>query len=392
MVKMKRFWCRNICSILLAVVLSFLIGAFFGCSKKQPETSEIKIGILTPLTGDVASWGEMQKRSTDLALEKVNLRGGIRGRKVKVLYEDDQANPKVGVNTFNKLATVDKVAIVVGCPASNVTLSIAPIANKEKVVLLSSGSTATKVGEAGPYIFRIMPSDEIQSSIMANWAWDLGFRKIAIIYEQNAWGSGLMEAFKRDFSAKGGNIVLVEGSDPGTTDFRSQLSKIKSIDPNAIYAPLYTKGAGLMIKQAREMGIKQQFLGADVYETPELVEAGGSAVDGVLYTKYGEYHGSEYQAFEREYKEKYKIDTVEAYAQYCYDAFMIAIEALTIVPHDRELNGENVRDALLSISNYRGVTGISDFNGKNSASGKTFDKMTVQNGKHIPYNPSGMKK
>lgn len=347
----------------------------FGCAKKEEQ---IKIGIMTPLTGDVASWGEMQRRATELALETVN------DVKVKIIFEDDRADPKVGVNAFKKLVEVDKVPIVVGSPASNVTLAVAPMANERKVVLLSSGSTATEVGKAGPYVFRIMPSDEVQSSIMANWASELGYQKIAIIYEENAWGRGLMEAFTKDFAAKGGNIVTVQVAEPNATDFRTQLSKIKSLNPDSIFAPLYTRGAGLMIKQARELGLKQQILGADVYETPELISAGGSAVEGVLYTTYGEYHGTEYQDFAKRYKEKYGVDP-EIYATYCYDAFLVAIQAIRKIPKGKEINGSNIRDAILSIINFRGVTGISSFNGKNSASGKTFDKKMVKGGKHLPY-------
>ncbi len=379
---MKRFTSLITIRTLLIFALALLIVFPFGCSKKEP--AEVKIGILTPLTGDVASWGEMQKRATELALEKVNSLGGVKGQKVKVVYEDDQATPKVGVNAFQKLTQVDKVPIVVGSPASNVTLAVAPIANQAKVVLLSSGSTATEVGKAGPYVFRIMPSDEVQSSIMADWTWELGYRKVAIIYEENAWGRGLMDAFTKDFPAKGGTVVTIQAVDPGATDFRTQLAKIKTLESDAIYAPLYTRGAGLMTKQARELGLKQQILGADVYGTPELIEAGGTAVDGVLYTTFGEYHGPEYQEFAKRYKEKYEID-VETYAAYCYDAFMVAVEAVEKIPKGMEINGFNIREELLKIKDYHGVTGLTTFDGQNSAVGKTFDKMTIKNGKHIPY-------
>lgn len=370
----------------IIIALIIVISAFAGCldSDTNTESEDIKIGVTTPLTGDAASWGEMQKRATELALEDFNSAGGINGRKIKVIYEDDQADPKEGVNAFKKLVGVDKVSIVVGSPASGVTLSVAPIANQAEVVLLSSGSTSTDVGKAGPYVFRIMPSDEIQSSIMADWAWDLGYRNISVIYVENSWGRGLMEAFTKDFTDKGGEIDIVEAADPEASDFRTQLTKIKSLNPDAIYAPLYQKGAGLMIKQARELGLEQQILGADVYGTPELIEAGGTAVEGVLYTTFGEYHGPEYQSFAEKYKEKYGLD-LETYTSYCYDAFVIALEAIKRIPSEEEINGSNIREELLKIEDYRGVTGLTTFAGGNSATGKTFDKMMVKDGKHVPY-------
>ncbi len=367
---------RTLCwMLILGLVISL---GMLGCAKKEKE---LKIGIITPLTGDVASWGEMQRNATELALEKV------KDLKIKVIFEDDQATPKIGLNAFNKLVAIDKVPIVVGSPASNVTLTIAPVANEKKTILLSSGSTATEVGKAGPYIFRIMPSDEVQSSIMADWASQLDYKKIAIVYVENSWGRGLMEGFKNDFLRKAGQILTIQSTEQDTTDYRGQLLKIKVANPDAIYAPLYTKGAGLMIKQARELGLKQQILGADVYGAPELITAGGSAVNGVLYTTFSEYHGPEYQEFASRYKEKYG-KTPETYTTYCYDAFMIAVEAIRRISKGADINGPNIRAELLKINNYRGVTGVTSFNGMNSASGKTFDKMTVIDDSFRPYKSS----
>ncbi len=356
---------RAICWMLIIGLMISL--GMVGCAKKEEE---IRIGVLTPLTGDVASWGEMQRNATELALES------LKNLKIKVIFEDDQATPNIGLNAFNKLAAIDKVPIVVGSPASSVTLTIAPVANEKKTVLLSSGSTATEVGKAGPYVFRIMPSDEVQSSIMADWASRLGYKRIAIVYVENSWGRGLMESFKNDLLRRGGEILTIQPSEQDATDYRAQLFKIKSSNPDAIYAPLYTRGTGLMIKQARELGLKQQILGADVYGAPELITAGGSAVNGVLYTTFGEYGGPEYRDFARRYKEKYGKKP-ETYATYCYDSFMIAVEAIRRIPKGTEITGQNIRAQLLKINNYRVVTGVTSFDGMNSAKGKTFDKMIV---------------
>jgi branched-chain amino acid transport system substrate-binding protein len=184
---------------------------------------------------------------------------------------------------------------------------------------------------------------------------------------------------------KGGAILAVQPVEPGTTDFRSILTKIKSAQPDAIYAPLYTRSAGLMIKQARELRLKQQILGADVYGTPELVEAGGTAVDGVLYTTFGEYRGTEYQDFSKRYKLKFGIDA-ETYATYCYDAIKIALYSVRkLHAENKKITGQNIRDVLLSIKTYSGATGETSFNGHNSAQGKTFDRMVVQGGVHKHY-------
>src|SRR5438067_8509766 len=372
----KKLWMWFVCGALAVIP---------GSCNRETDQKTVKIGVMTPLTGEVASWGDMQSKSTELALDDLKAKGTLDGTRIQVVYEDDTASPKDGVNAFRKLADVDKVPIVVGSPASTVTLAAAPIANEKKLVLLSSGSTATEVANAGPYVFRIMPSDEVQASIMADWMLELGYKNVAIIYVENAWGKGLVEQFKTDFVKKGGKILAIESSKPDTSDFRAQLSKLESLTPESIYAPLYTRGAGLMIRQAREMGFKQQIFGADVYGTPELVEAGGDAVNGVLYTTFGQNGGTEYQQFTQRYKAKYGREP-ETYACYCYDAFLIAVEAIKRIPEGKPKDGSNIREALLSIKDFQGVTGQTTFDGKNNATGKTFDKLMIIDKKHVPFN------
>ena len=373
----KKYLAIGLMVMILAVIL-WKASEYIG-KKQNPEI--IKIGVMTPLTGDVASWGKMQRNATEMALSEVNSMGGIHSMEVEVIYEDDQANPKIGVNAFRKLSTVDKVPIVIGSPASGVTLAVASIANVNRTPLLSSGSTATAVGEAGPYVFRIMPSDDTQASIMAEWAKELGIENIAIVYVQNAWGKGLENAFIKEFEERGGRLILSEGVTQKNTDFRGILSKINSLKIDAIYAPLYTRGAGLMVRQAKELGIKKKILGADVYETPEFIEVAGESAEGVIFTRYGQIDSPEYQTFAKKYQDEYN-SAPEAYAGYCYDAIRIGLHAIASCDKG-EISGINVRKELLKIKKYNGVTGVSDFNGKNSASGKTFDRLVVKNGKNV---------
>lgn len=367
--------------ISVILILAFAsIALILGCAN---EGREIRIGFLGPYTGNLASWGDIQKRAIDLAIDNINNAGGIKGHKVKPIYEDGQGDPKIGVSALKKLAEVDRVPIVVGSPASNVTLAIAPIANDKKVVLLSDGSTAMEVGKAGLYIFRIMPSDEVQAKVMAGWMMDLGYSTAGVLYVENSWGRGLMEAFTEEYKAQGGKITTVQSSDPTDLDYRSQLSKIKAANPSAIYAPLYTDGASAMLKQAKELRLKQQIFGADVYGDPALVKAAGEAAEGVLFTRYGEYHGKEYQEFAEKYEQKYG-ENPETYATYVYDAVMIAAVAIGEC-NLAQLTGEDIRKALLDIKDYRGASGLSSFEGSNSASGKSFDKLIIKGGEFVPY-------
>jgi branched-chain amino acid transport system substrate-binding protein len=231
-----------------------------------------------------------------------------------------------------------------------------------------------------------MPSDEAQATTMAEWALQLGYSRVAVLYVENAWGQGLKDNFVKTFSAKGGAVTNIETSTDETSDFRSQLTRCRAANPNAIYMPLYQRQAGLAIRQAREIGINQQILGADVYETPELIEAGSSAVNGVLYTTFGRGEGPAQDEFARRYKDRFGEDA-GTYAFYSYDAFRIAIAALNGTG-GTNARAESVRSFLLSLNDYRGVTGQTSFGGKTSASGKTFDKRTVKNGAFVPWTSS----
>lgn len=350
---------------------------------KKPNQKVIKIGVITSLTGNTASWGDMQRKATTIAIEDINTQGGVNGIPVKAIFEDDQGIPKVGVSAFKKLIATTDVPIVVGFPLSGVTLATAETANREQVVILSSGSTASKVGQAGPYVFRIMPSDEVQAAITADWAIDLGYKRIAVLYVENAWGRGLKDYFVKTFVAKGGIITQVESSTDDTSDFRSQLTKIKNDNPDAIYIPLYQRQAGLSIRQAREIGVKQQILGADVYETPELIEAGGSAVNGVLFTTFGRGKGLAQDEFAKKYEKQFG-EKPGTYAYYAYDAFSIAVECIKS-SGGASAKPEDLRSCLLGLNDYYGVTGLTSFKGSTSASGKTFDKKTISDGKFIEW-------
>lgn len=372
---------RRIGVLITIFCIAAIVVALFAFDRAQSNSPSVRIGVLTPLTGDVASWGQMQRNATEMALNEVNSMGGLRGHPVKVIYEDSKANPRVGLNAFRKLVDVDRVPLVVGCPASNTTLAIAQYANESQTVVLSSGSTAQVVGEAGPYVFRIMPSDEVQAGIMADWAKSLGFNRVAIIYVENTWGRGLADAFESAFQQQGGVIVSKNATQQEATDFRAQLQRVFQTAPDAIYAPLYTRQAGLMIRQARELGLSQQILGADVYETPELMEAGGEAVEGVLYTTYSSGEGQNHDTFAATYRNEFGREP-EAYAFYCYDAMKIAFYAIKQIPDSESITGSRIRDALLGIEQYDGVTGTTSFSGSNSAKGKTFVKWTIKDGKH----------
>lgn len=273
-------------SSLVLAIFSILIASLmvfsFGCAKK--EEKEIKIGAILPLTGDAAEWGSNTKNGIDLAVEKINNSGGINGRKIKILYEDTQGTPQNGAAAIQKLINVEKVQAVIDDSMSSVTLAMAPIAEKNKVVLLSTGATAPKISEAGDYIFRIWNSDDLEGKISANFVYnELKFKNAAIFYINNDYGKGLESVFKKEFERLSGKILISDNFGQSDTDFKTQLTKIKNLKPDAIYLVGYPKEISLILKQSAELKINSKIIGTVTFEDPNIIKLAGHAAEGVIY-------------------------------------------------------------------------------------------------------------
>ncbi|MFA6132840.1 MAG: penicillin-binding protein activator [Phycisphaerae bacterium] len=336
---------------LVAVVVVVLIVM----NRPRGNPQEITIGAILPLTGQGAAYGEAAKRGMDLAVQQVNSEGGIDGRTLRIVYEDSQGEPKSGVAAFQKLITVDRVPAVLGDLLSSVTLSIAPIANRREVVLLSPASSSPKLTDAGQYVFRNCPSDVYEGTVMADYAFNtLGYRRVAILRINNEYGVGIGGVFRRSFTDKGGTIVAEESYAEDATDFRTQITKIAGQNPEAVYLLGY-KQMGYILRQAKELGFKTQFLSTVTFEDPEILKLGGAATEGVIYSasKFSPDSGDEVirrfvNAYESLYQSKPNI-----FAGLSYDAVRI----LAIAMRDGGTDSNGIRAALHRINKYPGVAG-----------------------------------
>lgn len=355
--------------------------------KKEKKEEVIKIGRILPLTGPAASYGQSEKRGTDLALEEINNAGGINGRKLEIIYEDDQCQSKIGVSTMQKLINIQKVPLVLGATCSTVTLSIAPIANSTKTTLLSPLSSAAEISNAGPYVFRVMPSDAFQSVVLAKWIYQLSYKKIGLLFINNAWGVGVKGTFVEEFKKLGGSIVGEEACNEGETNFRTQLSKLIATNPDAYFFPTMPKEGRHILKQAKELGLKGQIFGADAWSVKELLDQAGETADGVLYTMPAQYDGPEYQEFAKRFEAKYgqKPDVNAAGA---YDAVKIAALTMeSVLNSNLTLTGENIRKEMEKIKGYKGATGDTTFDENGDPIGKKFEKMQIESSKTIKWRP-----
>jgi branched-chain amino acid transport system substrate-binding protein len=377
---MKRFASLITVTVVLTTIFALLFVS--ACSKKPQESKDIKIGAILPLTGDGAKYGGAAKKGIELALGELNNKGGIKGIKIKIIYEDSQGVPKDGVSALQKLITTSKVPAIIGDLFSSVTLAIAPIAEENKIVVLSPTSSAPKITYAGDYIFRNCASDIFEGSVMGEYAFDkLGFKKVGILYINNDYGLGIKEVFENIFRSKGGVITAEDTFEQSSTDFRTQLSKIKSSEPEAIYMIGY-KEQSLILKQAKEIGINSQFLSTVMFEDPEIIKIAGSAAEGVIYSA---------RAYDSESKEGVTYDFVKKYRQtyneipdifaaLSYDAMSI----LALAMERGGLKSDEIKTTLYSIKHYPGVVGETSFN-ENGDVVQPVSIKTVRNGKFIIY-------
>jgi len=340
---------------LLLIALVLLI-AFSGCGKKEPQ--EIKVGILVPLTGPIAVYGEGVRDGALLAFDKINAAGGIDGMKIVPVIEDNKADGAETANAFNKMVTKDKVVAIVG-PVISATANVAaPIAVREKIPLVTPTATAIEVTEAGEYVSRTCFLDDFQGSVMARFAIeDLQAKKAAIIFDvANDYSIGLKEVFAKTFSAYGGDVVEIVSYTTGDSDFNAQLTKIKAANPDVIYLPAYYSDDVLFLRQAKNLGITATFMGADGWDAQELIEGAKEDAEGVYFTThYTPTDPAEIvQIFLEEYQEKYDKFPI-VLAALGYDAAALLAEAI-----DRadSLDPEAIKDAINITTDFKGVTGM----------------------------------
>lgn len=370
---MKKIWITV--SIVIVLVLAIVLVTIL--TKKEPE--EIKIGAILVLTGPNAKAGQSSKQGIDMAVEEMNISGGVKGKNLKVIYEDDGGEPQKSVSAVQKLINVDKVPAIIGPMWSSSLLAVAPIAEKKKVVILSPTASNPNITYAGDYIFRNTYSDAIEGAKTAEFAFkELKYSKAGILFINNDYGIGLGDAFKKKFEELGGKIVIEEGYDPKTTDFRTILAKAKKANPEVIYIAGYSE-MGQLLKQAREMRIKLPVLSCIMFEISDIAKVAEKAAEGIIYAypSYDPEKGSKVTLrFAEKFKEQYGV-LPDPEAAFSYDALKI----LAVAMEDGGFTSDGIKNALYSIKGYNGVTGETSFD-KNGDVTKPVGFKKVKNGKY----------
>ncbi len=353
----------------------------FSLAAIAADTDPIKIGEYGAFTGKEAAFGVSARKGVILAFEEANAAGGVLGRKVELLTEDNQSKQGESATIAKKFAYRDKVVAVLGGNPSTNSLEAAPVFQLAKVPMIAISSTNPRVTELGNYIFRVCFIDPFQGAVLAKFAHDtLHAQRAGILTSvNNAYSVGLSKVFREKFTAAGGTIVAEQRHSEGDKDFRAQLTSLKSAGVDCIlHSGNYTEGALICI-QAKQLGLDVPVFGGDAWEAPQLIEIGGKAVEGAYYSTHGspESTAPEVVNFVKKFKVRWDGETPDSIAALGYDAALMLFDALK---RAGTTDSAPLRDAIAATKDFPGVTGHITIDAQRNAS-KAAVILTVKDGK-----------
>jgi len=347
----KQIWAWIIIAVIVIGAGWWLMG-----NKAPTETGPIKIGAVLALTGDLAMYAEGAKNAINLAIND----SGFKDRVNLTIEDDHGCLPADAVSAAQKLVNIDKVKAIIGSMCTGSTMAIAPIAEQNKVIVMVPTATGKSVTDAGQYVFRTIASDADKSIAVAKYAYNnKGFRKAALLSDsaQDAFVSQ-RDDVKKAFVNLSGQIVIDESYVSSNKDLRSQLTAIKNSNPDVIFVAAMPETLGLILKQARTLGIRTTFISTDTTGgTQPVIDIAGPSAEGLIFPFATTPDNKEYTDFIASYKTKYEAEP-SAYAAESYDATMILIKAMVA----SDGTADSIKDQLFKIgNNYAGASGVITF-------------------------------
>ena len=342
-------------------VSALAMGLFTGCGgeEKAADQNVVKVGVFLPLTGDNAAGGELELRGIKLANQ---LHPEVLGKKVELVVADNKSDKAEAASVAARLIEKDKVSVLVGAYGSSLSMAAGNIVKENKVPAVGTSCTNPQVTANNDYYFRACFIDPFQGKVMAEYAHQNGFKKVAIVQEvSNDYSVGLAKFFREEFVKLTGDensIVDVANYQTGDKDFTAILTNIKALNPDAVFAPGNFTESALLVKQARQLGIDAQFMGGDTWETQEFIDVGGKDVEGVaLSTAFDREKASTEEAkkFLDAYTKEYNGEP-SALTAMAYDAYLIAVSG--IEKAGTATDTVKIRDAIAATKDLECVTGM----------------------------------
>ncbi len=370
------------------IVIAILLITFLSCEDQKPtgqekDLSVINIGYFGDLSGPTFNFGQSGKNGVLMAANQINQAGGIDGRKIDIVLEDDRGSPELAATLANKLTRQDKVVALIAGGVSGSSLAAGPIAQSAKVPMISPSSTNPAVTQSGDYVFRACFIDAFQGEVMARFAArTLSATKAAILLDFNSpYSRGLTEFFELSFTKLGGQVVSKHFYTQGDSDYRGQLSSIKAAQPDVIYLPGYYTEIAMIAKQARRLGMTQTLLGGDGWDAPELWPLASDSINGSYISNHYSVEDPSpiVQKFVHEYKLAYGNLVPDAHAALAYDAMRFLADA---IQRAGTTESTKLRDALAATKNFPGVTGIISMDSQRNAV-KPATILKLENGAYV---------
>ena len=354
---------------------AIFMGALTGCggSKSGAKDGDIKIGGLLEMTGGSASFGISSKNGIDLALKEINKKGVLGGKKIALVVADNKSEASEATNGMQKLISQDKVVAVIGPNLSSAAIAAGTLNNGAKVPAISPMGTNPdvtvdpKTKKTREYSFRTCFIDPFQGTVMANFASkELGVKNAAILIDNTSdYAKGLAQFFKENFIKNGGSVVAEEAYLQKDTDFKSTLTKIKAANPDFIYIPGYYQEVGLIVKQAREIGLTVAMAGGDGWDSAKLPEiAGKEALANTFFSSlYSPDDASDINKnFVAEYQKAYNAKP-DVFAALSYDSTLLIAKA---IEDAKSAEPAKVAAAMAKIAGFKGVSGEVTFNAEHN--------------------------
>lgn len=349
--------------LLFSITILFTIWCSVACEKKNDKNNQtatgdtIKVGSYYPLTGDLANFGTSSNNGIQLAISEINDKGGLLGKKVELLAEDDRGMQQEATSAVQKLIDKDRVLAILGEAVSTNSIAGGQVCQEKGVPMITPSSTNPQVTQIGEFIFRTCFLDDFQGEVMARFAANtLKVKKVTIFCDNgNDYSLGLSKFFKENFEKLGGEILSTEYYQKNDPDFSAQLAKIGAAKPEAIYVPGYYTQVGQIAQQARRLGVNVPLLGGDGWDAPTLLSIGKEALNNCYFSNHYTVEDTDevVQTFVKKYKAKFG-DVPDSAAALGYDSGMILFDA---IKRANSTDRRAIRDAIAQTKDFIGVTG-----------------------------------
>jgi len=372
----------------VAIMAGLAVSVFWPSLSHAQTPQTYKFGLAMPLSGSQALYGSDQVKAAQWAVDDINAKGGVNGKKIEMIVLDTQADPQVAINAVNRLVSVEKVPVFITA-WSSVVRAVAPIANDNKVVELSIGANSPDIAKLGDYVYTTFPLADVDVSAVARYAVQkIGAKKAAVVYINNDTGIVAAQVYRDSFTKAGGEVVAYEAYDPKATDFTGAILKVRAAQPDMIHLHGLIADMPQVLAQMRQLGLNQPVSSYSAIYNPKVIEQLGKAAEGIIATSLAPGVGdlpavAAYVA--RWTKEVGREPNGLPYTQYLHDApYMIAAIFASMDKKGMTPSGENFRKEMLAIATFDlPLTGAITVSDSHTVS-KPVYLVEVKDGKWVP--------